>query len=545
MITKSDWIQYFPYSDCREAQENAINAALNAFVTENKRFMVLEAATGVGKSAIGMTIARYLTATQPQSSDTDYKNGAYFLTTQKLLQEQYIHDFGEPIGDMRQIMSAANYQCKHHRKQNCAESQQQLKSETDSTSKFYRTCKFHCTYREEKTKFIASSESVTNFSYFLTETAYSGKLEPRNLLVIDEAHNADGELCKFIEISVSERFALSALKLEMSELSTQKQSFDWVKNSYIQQLKIHVAQYEMIIEKFKLNEKGNGDFEKITKQYDMLSKHLTKIEQFLSLYDEENWVFNLVEGEGKGMRKLEFKSIDISPYAEQILFKSGRKVLMMSATIINQDGFCKMLGIKDDDVSFMSILSPFDSNNHPIFAFPIAKMSAGTIDADLPKLVEAIKSILEQHPKEKGIIHAHSYKIASYIKNHIRNKRLIFHGSEDRRKKLEEHMRSKEPTVIVSPSMQEGVDLKDNLSRFQIICKVPYPYLGDKIVKKRMHRWSWWYAFETAKTVVQSLGRSIRNENDHAASYILDVDWQRFYGNNSHLFPETFKRSLQ
>ena len=545
MITKIDWIQYFPYSNCREAQENAINAALNAFVTENKRFMVLEAATGVGKSAIGMTIARYLTATQPQSSDSDYKNGAYFLTTQKLLQEQYIHDFGEPIGDMRQIMSAVNYQCKHHRKQNCAESQQQLKSETDSTSKFYRTCKFHCTYREEKTKFIASSESVTNFSYFLTETAYSGKLEPRNLLVIDEAHNADGELCKFIEISVSERFALSALKLEMPDLSTQKQSFDWVKNTYIQQLKIHVAQYEMIIEKFKLNEKGNGEFEKITKQYDMLSKHLTKIEQFLSLYDEENWVFNLVEGEGKGMRKLEFKSIDISPYAEQILFKSGRKVLMMSATIINQDGFCKMLGIKDDDVSFMSIPSPFDSNNHPIFAFPIAKMSAGTIDADLPKLVEAIKSILEQHPKEKGIIHAHSYKIASYIKTHIRNKRLIFHGSEDRHKKLEEHMRSKEPTVIVSPSMQEGVDLKDNLSRFQIICKVPYPYLGDKIVKKRMHRWSWWYAFETAKTVVQSLGRSIRNENDHAASYILDVDWQRFYGNNSHLFPETFKNSLQ
>jgi Rad3-related DNA helicase len=204
-----------------------------------------------------------------------------------------------------------------------------------------------------------------------------------------------------------------------------------------------------------------------------------------------------------------------------------------------------MLGITDDDVSFMSIPSPFDSNNHPIFAFPIAKMSAGTIDADLPKLVEAIKSILEQHPKEKGIIHAHSYKIASYIKQHVKNKRLIFHGSEDRHKKLEEHMRSKEPTVIVSPSMQEGVDLKDNLSRFQIICKVPYPYLGDKIVKKRMHRWGWWYSFETAKTVVQSLGRSIRNENDHAASYILDVDWQRFYGSNSHLFPETFKKSLQ
>ena len=34
--------------------------------------------------------------------------------------------------------------------------------------------------------------------------------------------------------------------------------------------------------------------------------------------------------------------------------------------------------------------------------------------------------------------------------------------------------------------MQEGVDLKGDCSRFQVICKIPYPYLGDKWVKARM-----------------------------------------------------------
>jgi Rad3-related DNA helicase len=217
----------------------------------------------------------------------------------------------------------------------------------------------------------------------------------------------------------------------------------------------------------------------------------------------------------------------------------------MSATIINNQGFCKMLGIDENNSTYMTITSPFPVENHPIFTYPVAKMSASTIDADLPKLVEAIKAILEQHKKEKGIIHTHSYKTMEYIKKHIRNKRLIFHGSKDRVEKLEQHMKSKEPTVIVSPSMQEGVDLKDDLSRFQIVCKVPYPYLGDKIVKKRMNRWSWWYSFETAKTIVQSLGRSIRTETDHATSYILDADWQRFYSNNSNLFPESFKKSIK
>jgi Rad3-related DNA helicase len=245
------------------------------------------------------------------------------------------------------------------------------------------------------------------------------------------------------------------------------------------------------------------------------------------------------------MRKLEFKPVDISPYSESILFNKGRRVLMMSATILNHEGFCEMLGIKDEDSAFVSIPSPFPPENHPIIAAPVARMTAGNIDADLPKLAEAIRAILESHSDVKGIIHTHSYKVAKYLRENIKDKRLLFHGAEDRLEKLSKHMNSKEPTVLVSPSMQEGVDLKDDLSRFQIICKVPYPYLGDKIVKKRMNRWKWWYPLQTAKTIVQSIGRSVRSSTDHATSYILDADWERFYSKHSHLFPDTFQKSLK
>ena len=93
--------------------------------------------------------------------------------------------------------------------------------------------------------------------------------------------------------------------------------------------------------------------------------------------------------------------------------------------------------------------------------------------------------------------------------------------------------------------MTEGVDLVDDASRFQIICKVPYPYLGDKLVKKRMNKWSWWYPLQTAKTIVQATGRSIRNENDHAVTYILDSDWDRFFQRNRSLFPKSFKECIK
>ena len=118
----------------------------------------------------------------------------------------------------------------------------------------------------------------------------------------------------------------------------------------------------------------------------------------------------------------------------------------------------------------------------------------------------------------------------------VKNKRLILATGETRESALQKHLNSSKPTVLLSPSMAEGVDLKGDLSRFQIICKVPYPWLGDPIVKKRMHKFPDWYALKTAMTVVQSVGRSVRNSEDTAITYILDSDWDRFYKRNSYYF---------
>jgi Rad3-related DNA helicase len=93
--------------------------------------------------------------------------------------------------------------------------------------------------------------------------------------------------------------------------------------------------------------------------------------------------------------------------------------------------------------------------------------------------------------------------------------------------------------------MMEGVDLADDASRFQILCKIPFPYLGDLVIKKRMDKNKQWYPYTTAKSIIQSFGRSIRNEKDYAVSYILDSDWERFYSRNKHMFSEDFNKSFK
>jgi Rad3-related DNA helicase len=218
---------------------------------------------------------------------------------------------------------------------------------------------------------------------------------------------------------------------------------------------------------------------------------------------------------------------------------------MLSATILNHRAFCESLGIPMEESSFITLPSPFPVENRPVLISSIGKMSASEIDNTLPKLAEAVRQILAAHPKEKGIIHCHSYKVANYIMKNVKSKRLLTHRSEDREDVLNQHLSSREPTVLVTPSMTEGVDLKGDFSRFQIVCKVPYPYLGDKLIQKRMRRWSWWYPLQTAKTIIQSLGRSIRSADDFAISYILDSDWDRFFNQQKDMFPDSFKEAIQ
>ena len=189
------------------------------------------------------------------------------------------------------------------------------------------------------------------------------------------------------------------------------------------------------------------------KQMDMLRSHVDRLRMFLKHYDKENWIVEFENYKGKGKRRITFKPVDVSKFGQDYLFRLGTKVLMMSATILDREAFCQSLGIS----------------------------------------AKVVEELLEAHPDEKGIVHCHTFKIANYLKDNIKSKRLLIHETSNREEMLQKHMQSSKPTVLLSPSMSEGVDLRDDCSRFQIICKISYPYLGDKVVKKRMHKWPGWY----------------------------------------------------
>lgn len=358
-----------------------------------------------------------------------------------------------------------------------------------------------------------------------------------NSLLVSNCHNIEDEMRKWSTITISKRF-VDHLGLNWP---SEKEFETWLTKKYRFACAKTLSKLEKEIKDISSGN-ASGDLEKLSKHYEALDKHLcqamryivpkggAKRSDFLKVFDDE---------------KIEIKPLEIGPDARLLLYPLGNHKLLMSATILDFDVFMRNAGLRKEEVATLSIPSPFPPENRPIMYVGAGSMSKKNIQATLPSLAKIVKEILKMHPKEKGIIHAHTYQIAKYIKEHVSSDRLLLHDSTNRDKTLQLHKLSARPTVLLSPSMSEGVDLKDDLSRFQVICKIPYPYMGDPVIAEKLKKDPKWYSWITARTIVQSAGRSIRNKDDKAVTYVLDSDWQNFLRRNSKMFPAEFKSSFQ
>ena len=151
---------------------------------DGKRFVVVEAPTGAGKSAIAVALAR-----EAKSADV--------LTNQKILQDQYVNDFP----DLALMKGRANYDC--------------LVAPTHAAAapciagKRVPACE-ECPYFTAKDVAMAANVTTLNYAYFLAELNYAGGFKERELLVLDEAHNVEGALMGFVQVALSDAQLLRA-----------------------------------------------------------------------------------------------------------------------------------------------------------------------------------------------------------------------------------------------------------------------------------------------------------------------------------------------
>jgi ATP-dependent DNA helicase DinG len=534
------WREHFPYPTVRDEQARVLDEIVG-HIEAGRKQIVLEAGTGVGKSAIAVALAGYVRERNGLVAPGGRTRGAYILTSQKTLQDQYRRDFPN-LGDIR---SSSNYVCKDGPGETCAQTMRFKKHEAKSTqagkdgAPVPTSCS-GCVYRESKNHFLGSKAGITNYSYFTSETVYAGEIEPRELIILDEAHNVEDEMRRWATVEIDEERA-TKYGCEFPFGSKPAQAVDWVSNQYGPRVSNFIATHTKELDKIS---KGKGILSKLAKQMleelEMLDKHLCQVNRFLNEFGTPK-DSNLVtwEEEMSGRRILKIRPLECGPMAQDLLYPMGDVALLMSATILDQKVFSRSAGLKD--AVFVSEPSPFPAEAFGIVYRPAGKMSKRFIQGTIPAMVRSIERILKEHPDDKGIIHCASYEVARAV-GRIRNDRLLVQTSaKDREFILKEHSSSKRPTVIVSPSMMEGLDLDGDLGRIQIICKIPFPNIGDPVISAKMNKDREWYAWRTARSVIQAAGRCVRSKDDWTKTYILDesfgdffVEWNRFFPPHFH-----------
>lgn len=571
MSSSSSILAHFPFPQIREKQKIVLNE-IGAAVKSGFRQIFLEAPTGFGKTPVAITLARYL-------------GSSHICTATKDLQTQYRRDFPfvvdvrgrgnfpcivkEDMGldescDYGPCVKDDSYDCVYktrlmdYRVEGEGTMRELIRLDSFAERKYVDKMRSKskivelewkpCHYFHQKWVGARSSHTVYNYRYFLSDVFYAGTAQKRNLLVLDEAHQLESEVGDFRSFTIRKNM-LPFLKMKMPDTNVDAIE-TWL--DFCIRMKEGLSEFaedaERIIE--RSNQKVMTEPFTEKNLIDALERETTLnavIDDMKA--DKNNWIVSGVQrDQASQLARVTLTPLDISGYFDSILDK-GSVSLFMSATILSKDYLCKTAGLESDKVKFIRIEdSDFPVKNRPIYIKNTAWLSAKTMSEGMPKIAREVDLILARHRDHKGIIHTTSYSQLQFIKDSISKEnaaRLIETGSSlDRSEVLEKHYSSRKPTVLISPSLHLGVDLKDDLSRFQIIVKVPYPDLTDKKIAAMKERDQKWYTWNTVLRLVQAYGRSVRSKDDHAMTYILDSSISYLLKSSQDLLPRWFTEAI-
>lgn len=533
---------HFPFDEIRQAQDLAMSAIERAY-TLNKKFILIEAPTGVGKSGIAIAAASHA---KTVNTGGLFQQGAYILSPQKTLTAQYMKDFAH-MG-LLELKGKSNYWCSEF-DTDCDTASLLHAGRDDEGAGDNRSNPMDCCeYHRAKRAFLQNPLGVTNFAYYLNETQYSGQLKNRQMLVLDEGHNTEGQILGFTDTEITVKRCeeiKEGLKPADIKPGQNMQCMQWLKTTYVPAVQTYMLALEENMNEAKYS--GNREEQiKFARKLDAQDKHLCRLNRFIMSEDPTNWFCWTDKDSGT----LIIKPLTATLFAEDVLFRKANKILIMSATILDFATVMRNLGIARDNAEILAVPSEFPVENRPIYYYPVGLMNHDNIEKTLPKVGDLAAKIVAKYADKKGIVHTHSYRINKAVTDIVRaqglGNRVLTHSGDiqgSREMAVQKHLSSPDPTVLFSPSMTEGLDLKEELSRFQVLCKVPYPYI-DPYTNIRMKKDPAWYQWLTALTLVQATGRSIRSRTDKAHTFILDESFGYFLTKNQKVLPKWWTDSI-
>uniref|UniRef100_A0A6H2A1V1 Putative helicase n=2 Tax=viral metagenome TaxID=1070528 RepID=A0A6H2A1V1_9ZZZZ len=489
-----------PHDAWHHYQKSAIEYILDS----DKRYVLAEGHTGVGKSAcVSAQAYRWEKVT--------------VLTASHSLADQYHDPYGFTI-----IKGRDNYLCAYrNNKFSC-----DYCSFSPATN-----CKVlgECEYHRAKMAGLRAQRTVTNYYYGW----WSRTLKQREgLLACDEAHLLENVVLDIVGVEVTERQAKrfdlppfpSILGATVRQGTTfHKELERWLKASY---------------DTLRPQSKEPTDGEIITPDERAANNLLKKISSLgLALKGGEEWFVK----SGSIVRKTKYgveggmscKPLEPGNFVNN-LFSSFSKILLVSATLGDPESLCEILGIPEGEWDYDSFSNPSFVSDNPIRIVPCPAMTAKAGNKDYEIQADAIARVIKrQKPTDRGIVFTTSWHRVKEMAKRLGERGLSSRIYVPERGKTNDQVNGylddkSRGLIAVVPifSWGHGLDLTPDKCNFSVLAKTPWMDWGDEYVQARAKREGGkrWYDRWAALLGVQAVFR-VREGN----RYICDASWGKVH----------------
>jgi len=468
------------------------------------QFLGVSAATGVGKSLLGLLLSK-LTNTRTM-----------ILTATKGLSHQYLAD-AKDIGGV-EVKGRNNFRCLLSPDFTAEDGVCNLGIACDLRDQ--------CPYRLQLEAARKSSLVITNYAYWLAQTNYTDEgLGSTGLLICDEAHMAFSSLEGFLTVFISHA-DIHPLGITFPVVEPDQRQQGWrvwaesareVASTEASRLgsEVRSVRHDKSIPPAPLvraARRANGLVSKLG---------------LLSGINEQ-WV---VQWTQSGCR---FVPKWVAHHSED-LFHTAEvpKIILMSAILSRRTA--DYLGVPED-CYWVEADSYFPAENTQIWHIPTARINYRTGDMETRLWVSRIDQIIQRRLDRKGIVFTVSYERARLLLSRSRFKDIMLsHSTGDVVQVVEQFKKAPPPVVLVSPSVTTGYDFPqgDGLPQYLVVGKLPYPDTSEPVTKARHEEDKDWTSYQAMETLIQESGRISRSAGDRAEVFVLDdnIRWfMRVYG---------------
>jgi Rad3-related DNA helicase len=527
----------------RKGQRETIEAIVNAYIEDPNSTLVIDAPTGSGKSIIAMWSAWIL---------KEMGKRGYLITSDLSLQDQYESDINRLNLRWPSVKGVDNYTCNVNGL-TFSLGECRMKSMGYDQALAKLDCAKTCDYLQLRVRSIDSPVTILNYAFWLLQRNYvaprmqdqdkSVPFKKRDFVFFDEAHKIDEIVQNHFSPRIDNK--TSRIFAEVNRF-VQRKSIDaeWVSENRIADivsrimleddpnlLMKHIGEFRgiaVVYRKVKdaaLKQSKRRFYDEIPKDWQQFFSRMDRLKDIWCKFDDyadiikDNGTDTIVIDRGED--EVKFMCTEESKMIEKYLHEQAGFKVFMSATIGSPREYARVMGIKS--AKFIRLDNAFNYEKSPVVFVNKHRLSYRHKEKSLPHVVKILDKIISKHKGQRGIIHTGSYEFTNYIKSHSKHTfRLMDYENSKEKGEMLELFKRRDDAIFMGPSLLEGLDLKDDISRFQVFFKVPYPNLRSPLIKAKMEKMPGWYDWKTLNNIYQGIGRSVRNENDWAITYILD-----------------------